>query len=70
MIEYVEHRLGHDFRYAINGSKLKALGWEPEHNFDEWLEKTVQWYKDNEWWWRPLKEDRPVVDRSAQKGYK
>jgi dTDP-glucose 4,6-dehydratase len=70
MIDFVEHRLGHDFRYAIDGSKLKALGWEPEHNFDEWLEKTVQWYKDNEWWWKPLKEDRPVVDRSAQKGYK
>lgn len=69
MIEYVEHRLGHDFRYAIDGSKLKALGWEPEHNFDEWLEKTVQWYKDNEWWWKPLKTNRPNLDREAQKGY-
>lgn len=70
MIEYVEHRLGHDFRYAIDGSKLKALGWQPEHNFDEWLKKTVEWFKENGWWWKPLREGRPVVDRSAQKGYK
>lgn len=66
MIDYVEHRLGHDFRYAIDGSKLKGLGFEPEHNFDEWLEKTVSWYRENEWWWKPLKEDRPDIDRVAQ----
>ncbi len=69
MIEFVEHRLGHDFRYAIDASKLKSLGWKPEHTFDEWLEKTVQWFQDNEWWWKPLKEGRPIVDRVAQKGY-
>ena len=69
MIEYVEDRLGHDFRYAINDSKLKALGWQPEYSFDEWLEKTVQWFKDNEWWWKPLKENRPNVDRTAQQSY-
>lgn len=68
-IENVEHRLGHDFRYAIDSTKLKALGWKPEHNFDEWLEKTVWWYKENEWWWKPLKEGRPNVDRVAQKRY-
>lgn len=68
-IEYVEHRLGHDFRYAIDDSKLKSLGWKLEYSFDEWLEKTVEWYKGNEWWWKPLKEGRPNVDRSAQKGY-
>lgn len=69
MIEYVEHRLGHDFRYAINSSKLEALGWKPEHNFQEWLEKTVEWYKENDWWWKPLKEGRPIIDRVAQKTY-
>ncbi len=68
-IEYVEHRLGHDFRYALDSSKIMALGWKPEHNFDEWLEKTVEWYKQNEWWWKPLKEGRPNVDASAQKSY-
>jgi dTDP-glucose 4,6-dehydratase len=67
-IEYIEHRLGHDFRYAIDDSKLRALGWEPEHNFEEWLEKTVEWFRENEWWWKPLKEGRPDVDPAAQRG--
>lgn len=69
MIEYVEDRLGHDFRYANDGSKVKDLGWSPAHSFDEWLEKTVIWYKENEWWWSHLRENRPSVDRSAQEAY-
>lgn len=69
MIEYVEHRLGHDFRYGIDGSKLKTLGWERKHSLVEDLPKIVQWYKQNQWWWKPLKENRPNVDRSAQKSY-
>lgn len=69
-IEYVEHRLGHDFRYGLDDTKIRKLGWEPEHDFEEWLEKTIDWYKDNQWWWEPLLEiDRPVVDRVAQKSY-
>lgn len=68
-IEYVPERLGHDYRYAINGSKLKELGWKRLYNFDEEIVKIIKWYKDNEWWWRPLKKDRPNVDRSAQKTY-
>ncbi len=56
MIEYVKDRPGHDRRYAIDFSKIKnELGWEPAHTFDEWLEKTVQWYKDNESWWKEVK---------------
>ena len=69
MIEYVEHRLGHDFRYAIDDSKLRSLGWKPEHDFDTWLMQTVKWFQENEWWWKPLKNDRPNVDRVSQKGY-
>jgi dTDP-glucose 4,6-dehydratase len=69
MIEYVEHRLGHDFRYAIDDSKLKDLGWEPEYDFDQGIEETLRWFKENEWWWKPLKEGRPIVDRVAQKTY-
>ncbi len=69
MIEFVEHRLGHDFRYAINGNKMKELGWERVHSLDHDLPKIVQWYKDNEWWWKPLVNNRPDVDRSAQKTY-
>jgi dTDP-glucose 4,6-dehydratase len=66
MIEPVPDRLGHDFRYALDSTKIGELGWKPEHNFDEWLEKTVQWYKDNEWWWKPLKQGRPDIDPEAQ----
>lgn len=69
MIEFVEHRLGHDFRYAIDGSKLKTLGWKRKHSLSEDLPKVIKWYKENEWWWKTLKEGRPNVDRAAQKGY-
>lgn len=51
-IEFVKDRLGHDRRYAIDYAKAKEeLGWEPEVNFEEGLKKTVDWYKENEWWW-------------------
>jgi dTDP-glucose 4,6-dehydratase len=66
-IDFVEERLGHDFRYSCDGSKLRELGWEAEYSFDEWIEKTVEWFKENEWWWKPLLKDRPNVDRVAQK---
>ncbi|MDO8573404.1 MAG: dTDP-glucose 4,6-dehydratase [Candidatus Daviesbacteria bacterium] len=69
VIKFVEHRLGHDFRYAINGDKLKALGWIRKHNLTEDLPKVVEWYKQNEWWWKPLKQGRPNIDRLAQKSY-
>ncbi len=68
-IEYVEHRLGHDFRYANDGTALRDLGWKPDHTFDQSLEETIRWFKENEWWWKPLKEGRPNVDRKAQKSY-
>lgn len=55
-IEHVKDRPGHDRRYAVDWSKIeRELGWKPEHNFDEWLEKTVEWYKNNENWWKKLK---------------
>lgn len=57
MITYVEDRLGHDLRYAIDFSKAKSeLGWEPLIPFTEGLQATVAWYRDNEAWWRPLKK--------------
>ncbi len=56
-IEFVTDRPGHDRRYAVDWTKInKDLGWEPLYDFDSWLEKTVAWYKDNEAWWKPLKE--------------
>ena len=54
-IDYVEDRLGHDRRYSIDCSKLKAIGWAPAQDFAEGLEKTVAWYRDNRAWWEPLK---------------
>ena len=55
-LEYVKDRPGHDRRYALDWSKIKnELGWEPLHNFDEWLEKTVKWYQENDTWWRNVK---------------
>ena len=54
-IEYVEDRLGHDRRYSVDCSKVVALGWEPRHDFDDALARTVRWYVDNRWWWEPLK---------------
>ncbi|MBC7256258.1 MAG: dTDP-glucose 4,6-dehydratase [Chloroflexi bacterium] len=55
LLQYVADRPGHDRRYALNIEKIKALGWRPRHSFDEALEKTVRWYVENEWWWRPIK---------------
>lgn len=69
MIEYVEHRLGHDLRYAIDDSKIRSLGWKEDKTFDERLSETINWFKENEWWWKPLKSGRPNVDRTAQKPY-
>lgn len=54
-IEYVSDRLGHDKRYSVDISKIKTLGWEPKHDFKEALKLTVDWYKDNKWWWKKLK---------------
>jgi dTDP-glucose 4,6-dehydratase len=57
-LKFVKDRPGHDRRYAVDWSKAKReLGWKPEFDFDNWLGKTVEWYRDNEWWWRPLKKE-------------
>ncbi|MBV1893232.1 MAG: dTDP-glucose 4,6-dehydratase, partial [Ilumatobacteraceae bacterium] len=54
-IEPVEDRLGHDRRYSVNVDKMKALGWSLDRSFDDSLESTVEWYRDNRAWWEPLK---------------
>jgi dTDP-glucose 4,6-dehydratase len=55
-IEYVADRPGHDRRYSVDTSKIRALGWSKVHSIDSALEKTVNWYRDNEWWWGPLRQ--------------
>jgi dTDP-glucose 4,6-dehydratase len=54
-VQYVEDRLGHDRRYSVDITKVAALGWKRERTLDEALEQTVAWYRDNRWWWEPLK---------------
>ncbi len=56
MIELVADRPGHDLRFSVDTTKVRALGWKPDHAFDEALDATIRWYRENEWWWRPLKE--------------
>ena len=55
LIRYVTDRPGHDRRYAIDCTKLKALGWRPEVEFEDGLARTVAWYRDHPEWWRPIK---------------
>jgi dTDP-glucose 4,6-dehydratase len=55
-IDRVADRLGHDLRYAVDSTKLRSLGWQPAHSFEERLEETIDWYRRREDWWRPLKE--------------
>ncbi|MEM0268793.1 MAG: dTDP-glucose 4,6-dehydratase [Candidatus Korarchaeum sp.] len=54
LMEFVEDRPGHDVRYSLDSTKIRELGWEPKHEFDEALRDTVEWYVENELWWRPI----------------
>jgi len=58
LIEFVEDRPGHDVRYALDSSKIRKLGWRPKYSFKEALEKTINWYLNNKWWWEPLIDDK------------
>ncbi|MCD6101407.1 MAG: GDP-mannose 4,6-dehydratase [Candidatus Marinimicrobia bacterium] len=59
LIEFVEDRPGHDLRYSLESTKIREhLGWKPEHSFKEGIKDTVEWYLDNEWWWRPLVNEK------------
>jgi dTDP-glucose 4,6-dehydratase len=56
LIESVDDRPGHDRRYSLDSAKLEAIGWQPSLSFDQGLERTVAWYRDNERWWAPLRD--------------
>jgi dTDP-glucose 4,6-dehydratase len=55
LIEYVTDRPGHDRRYSLSSTKIRELGWEPSRRFSEGLQQTVDWYRDNQWWWEPIR---------------
>ena len=55
LIEYVTDRPGHDRRYSLSADKLESLGWRARMRFDEGLARTVAWYRDNGWWWEPIR---------------
>jgi dTDP-glucose 4,6-dehydratase len=55
LIEHVTDRPGHDRRYSLSSERVRALGWEPQVRFEEGLERTVHWYRQNEWWWAPIR---------------
>ena len=64
LIRFVTDRPGHDLRYAIDPSRIEQeLGWRAQESFESGIEKTVDWYLDNEWWWRPLREQRYAGER-------
>ncbi|WP_144461940.1 dTDP-glucose 4,6-dehydratase [Siminovitchia fortis] len=54
LIEFVEDRLGHDKRYAIDPTKLEKLGWKPTYNFESGIAQTIQWYLENKEWWEQI----------------
>jgi dTDP-glucose 4,6-dehydratase len=54
-IEHVKDRPGHDRRYSIDSTKLRNLGWQPRYEFEEAIAKTIQWYVDNQGWWKKIK---------------
>jgi len=61
LIEFVEDRPGHDVRYSLNSNKLRReLNWKPRHSFDEALRETVQWYVENEEWWKPIATEQTL----------
>jgi dTDP-glucose 4,6-dehydratase len=55
LIEYISDRPGHDRRYSLSAARLQKLGWEAAVRFDEGIERTVAWYRENEWWWAPIR---------------
>jgi dTDP-glucose 4,6-dehydratase len=63
-IQFVTDRPGHDRRYAIDSSKLeRELGWRPTRDFVDGVERTVRWYLENEYWWKPLRESGRIGER-------
>ena len=69
LIRHVPDRQGHDRRYSLDTTKLQRLGWTPRAAFDEGLAETVAWYRENEWWWRPIKDADPAFRAYYEQQY-
>ena len=69
LVKPVADRLGHDRRYCLDTTKLRSIGWSPEEPFTEGLRSTIDWYRGNEWWWRPIKERDPDFKAYYQTQY-
>jgi dTDP-glucose 4,6-dehydratase len=69
LIKPVADRPGHDRRYCLDTSKLRGAGWAPAVPFEEGLRETIAWYRNNEWWWRPIKENDPAFRAYYQAQY-
>jgi dTDP-glucose 4,6-dehydratase len=69
LIKPVADRPGHDRRYCLDTTKLRGVGWAPAEPFDEGLRRTIEWYRRNEWWWRPIKEQDPAFKTYYQAQY-
>jgi dTDP-glucose 4,6-dehydratase len=69
LIKPVADRPGHDRRYSLATAKLEALGWKPRHDFAHGLADTVRWYRENEAWWRPIKDQDPAFRTYYQEQY-
>jgi dTDP-glucose 4,6-dehydratase len=69
LIKPVADRPGHDRRYSLSTAKLESLGWAPQEAFEQGLARTVQWYRENEAWWRPIKDQDPAFRTYYQEQY-
>lgn len=68
-IKFVKDRAGHDRRYAVDWTRvINELGWQPKYEFEEWIKKTINWYKENPSWWKPLKRRaEKLYEKTGQK---
>ena len=69
LIKHVADRPGHDRRYSLDTAKVRGLGWAPSVRFEDGLAGTVRWYRENEWWWRPIKQQDPAFKEYYQAQY-
>jgi dTDP-glucose 4,6-dehydratase len=69
LIRPVADRPGHDRRYCLDTTKLRSLGWLPQESFVDGLRGTVSWYRENEWWWRPIKQGDPAFQAYYERQY-